>query len=348
MTAKGSGHTVPRRATLARRGLLAAAAFGALLGFGPRPASAQAAYPARPVKIIVPFAAGGVADITVRVVAEKLGDKLGQRFVIENMAGAGGVVAARAAIGAAPDGYTLALLTNGTAISVPLFKSLPFDPVRDFAPISLLGQFDFILATNAESNLKTMGDLLGAARARPGDLNVATIAIGSTQHLSAVLLKSEAGIDFAMVPFRGTPDALVALLRNDVQVLIDTYAALRSALEDKRIRALATSGDTRSKVLPEAPTIQESVVGAGAAQGTAKFDVRSWNALFAPTGTPPAVIDALNGALREILARPDVVARLLDLGIEAQASSPQELTSRLKADIAKWTKVIETAGIERQ
>jgi tripartite-type tricarboxylate transporter receptor subunit TctC len=316
----------------------ATAAIFALLA--PAAASAQTAYPARPVKIIVPFAAGGVADITVRIVAEKLGDRLGQRFVIENMAGAGGVTAARAALSAPPDGYTLAMLTNGTAVSVGLFKSLPFDPVKDFAPISLLGQFDFIFATNAASDLKTMDEVLKTARAKPGDLNVATIAVGSTQHLTAVLWKSEARVDFAMVPFRATPDALVALLRNDVQVLIDTYAALRSALDDKRIRAVATSGDTRSKVLPDVPTIQESGIG--------KFDVRSWNALFAPKGTPPEIISALNTALREVLANPDVVARLLDMGIEAQPSSPQELAGRLQADIRKWTDVIEKAGIQKQ
>src|ERR671916_2857514 len=230
-----------------RRALMAQAAAAMLAVLATAAASAQAAYPTRPVKIVVPFAAGGVADITVRIVAEKLGDRLGQRFVIENMAGAGGVTAARAALSAPPDGYTLAMLTNGTAVSVGLFKSLPFNPIADFAPISMLGQFDFIFATNAGSEFKTIDDVLRRARAKPGDLNVATIAVGSTQHLTAVLLKSEARIDFAMVPFRGTPDALVALLRNDVQVLVDTYAALRSALEDKSIRAVATSGDTRSK-----------------------------------------------------------------------------------------------------
>ncbi len=323
-----------------RRALMASAVAAMLAVLAPAAASAQTAYPTRPVKIVVPFAAGGVADITVRIVAEKLGDRLGQRFVIENMAGAGGVTAARAALSAPPDGYTLAMLTNGTAVSVGLFKSLPFNPVADFVPISLLGQFDFIFATNAGSEFKTVDDVLKRARAKPGDLNVATIAVGSTQHLTAVLLKSEAKIDFAMVPFRATPDALVALLRNDVQVLVDTYAALRSGLDDKSIRAVATSGDTRSKVLPDVPTIQEA--------GIDKFDVRSWNALFAPKGTPPDVIERLNAALREVLAQPDVVARLLDMGIEAQASTPQDLAGRLQADIKKWTDVIEKAGIQKQ
>jgi tripartite-type tricarboxylate transporter receptor subunit TctC len=298
------------------------------------------AYPARPVKIIVPFAAGGVADITVRVVADKLGDRLGQRFLVENMGGAGGVTAARAALSAPADGHTLAMLTNGTAVSVALFKSLPFDPLKDFAPISLLGQFDFIVAANAASDFKSLDDAVKAARVKPGDLNVATIAVGSTQHLTAVLLKSEAKIDFAMVPYRATPDALVALLRGDAQLLIDTYAALRSALDDKRIRALATTGARRSKILLDVPSVAEAGIGG--------FDVTSWNALFAPKGTPPEIIAALNGALREILAQPDIAARLLELGIEAQASTPQDLTARLEADIKKWSEVIEKAGIQRQ
>ena len=239
-----------------------AAAFAAAALTAASGAAWAQAYPARPVKIIVPFAAGGVADITVRVVADKLGDRLGQRFVVENMAGAGGVTAARAALSAPADGYTLAMLTNGTAVSVALFKSLPFDPLKDFAPISLLGQFDFVVAANAASDLKSLDDALKAARAKPGDLNVATIAVGSTQHLTAVLLKSEAKIDFAMVPYRATPDALVALLRNDAQLLIDTYAALRSALDDKRIRALATTGARRSKILPDVPSVAEAGIAA--------------------------------------------------------------------------------------
>jgi tripartite-type tricarboxylate transporter receptor subunit TctC len=256
------------------------------------------------------------------------------------VADSGGVTVARAALSAPADGYTLAMLTNGTAVSVALFKSLPFDPLKDFAPISLLGQFDFIVAANAASDFKSLDDAVKAARAKPGDLNVATIAVGSTQHLTAVLLKSEAKIDFAMVPYRATPDALVALLRGDAQLLIDTYAALRSALDDKRIRALATTGARRSKILPDVASVAEAGIGG--------FDVTSWNALFAPKGTPPEIVAALNGALREILAEPDIAARLLELGIEAQASTPQDLAARLEADIKKWSEVIEKAGIQRQ
>lgn len=304
------------------------------------PAHAQANYPTRPVRIIVPFAAGGVADITARVVADKLGEKLGQRFVVENQPGAGGISAARSALSAAPDGYTLAMLTNGTAISVPLFKSLPFDPLKDFAPISTLGFFDFIIGTNAGSEFATLADFLKAARAQPGKLNVGTINVGSSQNLSAELFKASAAIDFAIVPYRATPEVIVGLLRNDVHAMIDTYAVMKSGLSDGKIRPVASTGAKRSAWLPDVPTVQEA--------GVADYEVISWNALFARAGTPADVIATLNRALGEVLASADVKQRLLELGIEARAGAPEELAARLKADIEKWARVIERAGIAKQ
>jgi tripartite-type tricarboxylate transporter receptor subunit TctC len=303
------------------------------------PAWAQS-YPSRPVRVVVPFAAGGVADITIRIVSEKLGERLGQRFVVENVPGAGGVSAARAALAGAPDGHTLAMLTNGTAISVPLFANLPFDPRADFVAISTLGTFDFLFAVNAESEFRTLGDLIRRAKEKPGSLNVATVAVGSSQHLSSVLFRTEAGVDLAHVPFRATPDALVSLLRNDSHLLIDTQAALKSGLEGGQVRALAASGPRRSAAMPDVPTVRESGVGG--------FDVTSWNALFAPRGTPEGVVGTLHGAVREVLAARDVKARLLDLGIEARSETPAELGERLLFDIEKWRAVIEKAGIPKQ
>lgn len=304
------------------------------------PAAAQSSYPTRPVRIVLPFAAGGVADITARIVADKLGEKLGQRFIIDNQPGAGGISAARGALSAAPDGYTLAMLTNGTAVSVSLFKSLPFDPLKDFAPISSLGFFDFIVATNAASPLHTLADVLKMAQEQPGKLNMGTINVGSTQNLSAELFKSTAKVNFTIIPYRSTPEVIVGLLREDVQVMIDTYAAMKSALGDQKIRAIAATGPRRSEYLPDVPTVQEA--------GVPGYDVLSWNALFAPAKTPKEVIDTLNRALREILAEPEVKRRLLDLGIEAKAGSPDELRERLQADIAKWGRVIEQAGVAKQ
>ena len=303
-------------------------------------AQAQSSYPSRPVRVIVPFAAGGVADITTRIVADKLGERIGQRLIVENMPGAGGVAAARAVISSAADGYTLALLSNGTAVSVPLFKSLPFDPVKNFEPISSVGFFDFVVGVNAQSQHKTLPDLIKFARANPGKLNVGTISVGSTQNLSAELLKSTAGIDFQIVPYRGTPEVIVGLLRNDIDVMIDNYVGMKSALADDKIHAVGTTGETRSVILKDVPTLSESGVGG--------YDVVSWNAFFAPVGTPPDIIAKLNAALRDVLAMPEIRQKLLDLGIEARAGSPDELRARLVADIAKWTKVIEQAGIPRQ
>lgn len=316
----------------------AAALFGLLVA---GTISAQAdTYPSKPIRVIVPFGAGGVADVTVRLVSERMGDKLGQRFVIENLPGAGGGLAAQRVAAAPADGYALALFSNGTAVSVPLFKSLPFDPVKDFVPISLMGQFDFVITANGAGTYKTLGDFITAARAKPGALNVGTINVGSTQHLSGLLFASEARIKVVPVPFRTTPDAMVGLLRNDVDIVIDSYASLKSGLDDKRLTALATTGATRSVLLPQTPTVAE--------QGVKGFDVTSWNALFARTGTPPEVIALLNRTMKEVLAEDGLKKRLLELGIEAKASSPEELGAKLKADIARWTAVIEAADVPKQ
>ena len=303
-------------------------------------ALAETKYPTKAVRIVLPFAAGGVADITARVVAERLGAKLGGRFYVENQPGAGGIAAARTVISSAPDGNTLALLSNGTAISVSLFKQLPFDPLRDFEPISSLGYFDFIFATGADSEFKTLADVIKAAKAKPGTLNVGTINVGSTQNLSAELFKTAAGIDLQIVPFRGTPDVLVSLMQGNLALMIDGYSSMKGNLIDRKIRALASSAAKRSESAPEIPTVQES--------GVADYDVVSWNALFAPAGTPLEIVRTLNNALRDVLAEPEVKTRLLELGIEARASSPEEIQARLKSDIDKWRKVIEKSGIERQ
>src|SRR5882757_8261242 len=306
----------------------------------PRQARAETGYPDKAVRIVLPFAAGGVADITARIVAEKLGDKLGQRFYVENQPGAGGISAARTVISSAPDGYTLALLSNGTAISVSLFKKLPFDPLKDFEPISSLGFFDFIFATGANSEFKTLQDFIAAAKARPGALNVGTINIGSTQNLSAELFKTSAGIDFTIVPFRGTPEAQISLLQGDIALVIDSYSSMKGNLADGKLRALASSGSKRSEATPDLATVQES--------GVAGYDVVSWNALFAPAGTPPEIVTTLNGALRDILADADVKKRLIELGIEARASTPQGISARLKSEIDKWGQVIEQAWFQKQ
>lgn len=303
-------------------------------------AQAQASYPNHPVRIVVPFAAGGVADTTARIVAEKLGDRLGQRFYIENQPGAGGIAAARTVISSPPDGYTLVMLTNGTAVSVSLFEKLPFDPIRDFLPISSLGFFDFIFATSTGSEFRTLADFVAAAKARPGGLNVGTINIGSTQNLSAELFKTAANIDFTIVPFRGTPEVEVSLLQGNLALMIDSYSAMKGNIADGKFRALASSGAVRSESTPDLATVEES--------GVPDYDVVSWNALFAPARTPGEIVAKLNGALRDILADAELKKRLLALGIEAKAGTPEEISSRLRSDIDKWRRVTEKAGIAKQ
>ena len=314
---------------------LAAATVALSLGSAP----AQQSYPTRPIRFVLPFAAGGVADITSRLAAEKLGEKLGQRLVIENQPGPGGIAAARSVLTAAADGYTIGLVTNGTAISVALYKSLPFDPVKEFATISALGTFDLVFATNAESQFRTLPDFIKAAREQPGKLNVGTIAVGGTQNLAGELFKSSAGLNFQIIPYRSTPDVTVALLRNDVQLMIDFYPAMKGALADNKIRPVGTSGTARTSYLPDVPPVADAVRG---------YEVTSWNGVFAPHGTPVEVISSLNKAMREVLSAPDVKAKYAELGVVAQASSPEELMTRLKADIQKWAAVIERAGIPKQ
>jgi tripartite-type tricarboxylate transporter receptor subunit TctC len=305
-----------------------------------RPALAQANYPNRPVRVVVPFAAGGVADSTARIVADKLAEKLGQRFYVENQPGAGGITAARTVLGATADGYTLIMLTNGTAVSVSLFEKLPFDPVKDFTPVSSLGFFDFAFVTSTSSGFKTLAEFIAAAKAKPGALNVGTINVGSTQNLSAELFKISASIDFTLVPFRGNHEAEVALLQGNVALVVDSFSVLQGNIADGKLVALASSGAVRSEATPELATVQES--------GVSNYDVVSWNALFARTGTPPEVVKTLNAALQDILGNAETKKKMLALGIEAKAGPPEDIGVRLKSDIDKWRAVIEKANIPKQ
>ena len=331
-------HRITRRAF--SKGAIAAASAGGLLPLRSAVSLAQANYPTRPVRVIVPFAAGGQADITSRLVAERLGEKLGQRFVIENQAGPGGIVAARSVLSAPADGHTLGLATNGTSISVAIYNALPFDPVKDFVTISTLGYFDLLFGANAEAPFKTLPDFIKAARAQPGKLNIGTIAVGSTQELGAELFKATAALDVQIVPYRSTPDVIVGLIRQDVQLMVDFYAPMESALEQNRIRAVGTSGLARTEYLSGVPVVSEA--------GVPGYEVTAWNGLFAPKGTSTAIVELLNRTVRDILAIPEIKTRFASLGIAAKASTPEELKSRMQSDIGKWAAVIERAHIPKQ
>lgn len=321
----------------ARRGFMLAGAAAVVLAAMPQ---AQAAWPEKPVRIVLPFGAGGVADVTARIVAEKLSTKLGQRFQIENMPGPGGINAARAVTSAPPDGYTLGLLSNGTAISVASFKSLPFDPVKEFEMVSMMGQFDIVLAVSAKSEIKTLADFVKAAKANPGKYNIGTIAVGSTQNFAGQLLKIAADIQAEIVAYKNSPDIIVGLLRNDVQIMVDFPSAVQGQVASGDLRLVAVGAAKRSAMLPNVPTAAE--------QGIKGYEVSSWNGFFAPKGTPKDVIDTLNKAMREALAMKDVQEQFAKVGIEPHASSPDEVMKRLTDDIAKWNGVIDKAGIQRR
>ena len=230
-------------------------------------------FPNQPLKLVIPLGAGGVGDTTARLVVEKMGEKLGQRIVIENLPGPGGNAAARAALQPPADGYTMILLTNGTAIGATLLKTMSYNPAKDFAPVAKFGHFEFFFAGRGEGAYKSMADLIAAAKASPGKLNVGTTTTGSTQHLTALLLKSSAGIEFQWIPFKTTPDLLIALIRGDIEMTVEAYAALKGNADDGKIRMFAASSAERSPAAPTIPGAKEA--GAGDA-----MDVVAWNGLF--------------------------------------------------------------------
>lgn len=302
-------------------------------------ASAQA-FPTKPIRIIVPFGAGGIADITARTVAQRLSETLGQQVLVDNRPSAGGIVASEAVAKALPDGYTLLLMSNGTAVSAGLFKALPFDPVKDFATVSTLGFFDIALVTGTESRFKTLAELIAFGRANPGKLNIGTINIGSTQNLAGELFKSSAGIDAQIVPFKGTPAVITALRGGEIDLAVEILGPVMSQISAKAVRVLAVMGDKRFDGLPEVPTVREA--------GIADFNVASWNALAAPAKTPRDVIARLNREVAAAVNSPAVRQRLKELGVDARAGTPEQLNDLLVSEIKRWTEVINRAKIEKQ
>lgn len=302
------------------------------------PAWAQS-YPDRPIRIVVPFGPGGLADTTTRIVADKLTSLIGQQIVVLNQPGANGLAAGKLALAAPADGYTLILLTNGTAVATALARSPAIDPARAFVPISSLGYFDFQFLTGAQSPHRTLDDFIAAGRASPGKLNIGSINVGSTQNLSAVLFRSLARIDAAVVPFRTSPEVMTAAIRGDVDMVVEGYATAKALIAEGQLRALASTGATRSPNLPDVPTVMEA--------GVAGFEVTSWNALFAPAGTPAPVVAFLNAKILEALDAASVRERVADLGIQARGSTPEQIGRRLEDDTRRWTRVVDEAGIPR-
>ena len=327
------------RTRIARRCALLALPAALMLALAPVN-QAQAKWPEKPIKLVLPFGPGGVADVTSRIMADKLGNILGQRVVVENMPGPGGIAAGRAVAGAVPDGYTMALVTNGTAISVAAFKSLPFDPVKDFAMVSMVGTFDLVFVVKSESEYKTLADFIAAAKAQPGKLNIGTIAVGGTQNLGGELFKSLGNLNVQIVPYKTSPDIVLALLRNDVQIMVDFPPAVQGQVADKKLRILATSSPKASPLFPGIPTVDQA--------GMKGYEVISWNGVGVPKDTPKEIIDTLNKAMHEVLAVPELKEQFAKVGVIAQASTPGELMDRLKSDIKKWDDVIVKAGIPKK
>ena len=303
-------------------------------------ASGQQAYPSKALKIVVPFGAGGVADLTARTVAQKMGENMGQSIVIENKPGAGGVVATDAVAKSAPDGYTLLLMSNATAVSAGLFKSLPYDAEKDLIPLSVLGTFDIAIVVPQESKFASLADLLAFAKANPGKLNIGSINVGSTQHLAAELFKSTAGIDAQVVPFNGTPAVLTALRGGQIDVGVEILAPVLPQIKGQALRALAVTGDKRAAALPQVPTAKEA--------GVKTLYAASWNALAAPAKTPRDIVQRLNQEIQSALNNPDVRKKLIDMNVDPQPGTLQQAADLLSSETRRWGDVIQRAGIAKQ
>lgn len=323
---------------ISRRSLLASAILAGL-GSSLVPAQAQD-YPAKPIRIIVGFAAGGAPDALARIVAEKLNQLWGQPVTVENRVGAQGNTALAAVAKAEPDGYTLALMPVGNAAVNPaLFANLPYDPVKDFAPITQLASVENVLVVGAQSPIKSAQDLIAQGRAKTANLTYASPGAGSMAHLAAELLARSAGFEMTHVPYRGVAPALTDVLRGDVTLIVAQLSTAKPLIDSGQLRALGVASKARSKVMPELPTIAE-------ATGIVGFEAVSWYALMAPAKTPDVVIGKLHTAVTQVLKAPEVVAAMEAQGAQPIGNTPAELSAVIAADTERWTKVIKDAGIQ--
>ncbi len=303
--------------------------------------SAAEAYPNRPVKIMVGYGPGGTGDLTVRLVAQKLVEKTGQAFVIDNRPSAGGIVASQVAQQAVPDGYTLNFIAAGNFAMTPsLFKSLPFDPVKDFEMVSLIGTFGFALAVDSKSSINDTRGLIAQAKASPGKIFIGTISVGSAQYLAAEVFRSMAGIDATIVPYKTSADVVRALRAGDVQAIFETIAPIIPHAKAGTMRVLGVTDSQRFPSLPNVPTIAES--------GLPNYEIAGWNGIAVPARTPREVINKLNADINAAVMQPDIRQKFLDLGVIARGNTPEQMTALLKKDIAWWQGVIEKAKIAKQ
>jgi tripartite-type tricarboxylate transporter receptor subunit TctC len=300
---------------------------------------AQNGYPNKPIRLVLGYGPGGVADITARLVAQKLSDVLGQQVVVDNRPSAGGVVAGEMVAKADPDGYTLLHLNYGNAVSAALFKKLPYDTKKDFAPISAMGFFDVLMLVDKNSEIQTVQDFLQKAKLHPEQFNLGSVSIGSGQHMSATLFKSMSGIPSTLVPYKTTPQLFMALKSGDIAAAFEIISPAMGFIKSGEIRAVAVSSSHRFKGLPDVPTLSEA--------GVKGYDVIAWNGLAAPAKTPKAIIDRLNKEINIILASPEVKQKFLEVGIDSRGGTPEELGNLLSSEIDKWNNLVNAQHIER-
>jgi tripartite-type tricarboxylate transporter receptor subunit TctC len=293
-------------------------------------------YPARPVRVIVPNATGGLADISTRLVAAKLGEALGQQFLVDNRPGAGGTLGTAAAVRSAPDGYTLLAVFDSHATNPSLFRNLPYDTLADLAPVSLLARGPLVLVVRNGLAVASVEEFVGLARSRPGAINFATVGPGSPARLLMELLKVEARIDVTMVAYKGASLALSDLIGGQVDAIFATAPSVSSHLKAGRLRALAVTSARRSAVLPDVPAMSETYP---------EFVSEAWVGLLAPAKTPPEIVERLNAGVARVLALSDTKTRFAELGLEATPSSPEELDRWIRAEMGRWGRVIREQKI---
>ncbi|WP_219213862.1 Bug family tripartite tricarboxylate transporter substrate binding protein [Variovorax boronicumulans] len=323
----------PKRRTF----VLATVAAAGALSLAPLAAQAQAAFPSKPITIIVPFSAGGTTDILARVVGLHMGTDLGQPVVVDNRAGAGGNIGGQAAARANPDGYTLFMGTVGThAINQSLYKKMPFDPIKDFAPLSRVAMVPNLLVANPAQPYKSVKELIAYGKAHPGKINFGSSGNGSSIHLSGELFKQMTGVDMQHVPYRGSAPAVSDLLGGQISVMFDNMPSAIQHVRGGKLRALAVTTAKRSPALPDVPTIAEA--------GVPGYEATSWFGLLAPAGTPAPIVAKLNAAILKALADPEVKKKLAEQGAESHGEKPEEFAAFIKSETAKWGKVVKESG----
>jgi tripartite-type tricarboxylate transporter receptor subunit TctC len=322
-----------------KRLAVAAAIALALLALHAKGVSAQT-YPNKPIRIIVPFVAGGAVDTLARMMGAKLSESLGQPVIVENRPGAGGNVAADAVAKSPPDGYTILQNTNGQAISPAIYRSLPFDVVKDFVPVTQLVASQLVLAGSPKLAATSVQELIALAKAKPGSLNYGMTGVGNPLHLTMEMFKTMAGIDIQPVPYKGDAAIFPALITGEIQVAIVPMATTLPQVAAGTLRALAVAGAKRAAALPDVPTVAES--------GLVGFESSSWQGWFVPAGTPREIVAIIQRSAKAALAAPDVLERLRATGNEAVGSAPEEFEQRFKTDLAKFAKIVREAHIPVQ